>query len=89
MATASIAYAHPYRAATAYRVTTVASEMHVYRCEMDLALTHAASSKLSRKRQAIASLERCLLAGIRMKRPDLTFQAAQLLTIVRCGVCHV
>lgn len=65
---------HPYREIT--------SESFVFQCEIDIALTHAASSKRSRIKLAVESLKRALLAAMRMRRPDLAWQANELLAIV-------
>ena len=59
-----------------------ASESYVFTCEMDIALTHALSRKASRRKLACEALKRCIVAGIRMMRPDLTANANELLAIV-------
>jgi hypothetical protein len=54
------------------------SESFIYRCEMDLGLTYA----MSRPDVAYSCFIRCMLAAIRMGRPDLGAQANELLSIV-------
>lgn len=55
-----------------------ASESFVYQCELDLGLTYAMRRPLA----AWECFKRCLLAAIRMGRPDLASQANTLMSIV-------
>ena len=58
------------------------SEFYVYQCELDIALTHALSSKRSRKQLALESLRRALLAAIRLYRLDLAHKIRELISII-------
>jgi hypothetical protein len=61
-----------------YTMQTYASPLFVFRCEMDLALTYAMSNRrLARECAVTAQIQ-----AIRMGRPDLTYQANELLGVL-------